>query len=134
MTEPDAATVRWLNLLNGSPSFVIRIAPRSHAPTVVQVEIVPEDDGVYWIAGTTTLPRGDRISSVFEVDTSAGGGLVSVQWKVDGAWMSPSDTTRVRRALDAEERDLFPFDWTYAVPVARDVYHDENIGGSDDPS
>lgn len=125
MAEPDTATVRWLNLLNGSPSFVIRIGPRTHAPSVVQVEIVPEDDGVYWVAGTTTLPRGDRIPSVFEIDTSAGGSLVSVHWRIGGTWMSSSDKTRVLAALSAEEGDVFPFDWSYAIQVACDVYHDE---------
>ena len=56
MTEPDTNTIRWLNLLYGSPSFVIRIDPRSQTPTVVQINVVP-NDGTYWIAGTTILPR-----------------------------------------------------------------------------
>lgn len=124
MTEPDIITIQWLNLLHGSPSFVIRIDPHTDAPTVVQVEIVPKDDGVYWIAGTTTLPRGDRIPSVFEVDTSAGGSLAGVHWKIDGGWISSSEKRRALSALDAEEGEVFPFDWTYAIPLAQDIYHD----------
>ena len=125
MNETDAVAIRWLNLLHGSPGFVIRIDPRTGASTVLQVEVVPDDDGVYWIAGTTTLARGDRIPSVFEVDTTAGGSLGGVYWKIDGSWMSSLETARILRALDAAEGDVFPFDWAYAVPLARDVYHDD---------
>lgn len=126
MTDPDTAVIRWLNLLRGSPGFVIRNDPHTGAPSVVQVEIVPDDDGVYWIAGTTTIPRGDVISSVFEVDTSAGGSLMGVYWRIDGTWISSSEKTRALGALDAAEDDVFPFDWTYAVPLAHDIYHDES--------
>lgn len=125
MTMIDSMTVQWLNLLRGSPSFVIRIHPRTHAPTVVQVEVVPDDDGIYWLAGTTTLPRGDRIPSVFEIGASADGSLAGVHCKINETWMSPADTARVRRTLDAEGRDLFPFAWTDAVRLARDAYHDD---------
>jgi len=114
--------------------FVIRTDPHTHTPTVVQIEIVPEGDGVYWIAGTTIQPRGDRVPSVFKVDTSAGGSLVGVHWKVDGSWISSSEKGRALSALAADEEDVFPFDWTYAVPVARDIYHDENNAGSGEPS
>lgn len=124
MTEPDIATIQWLNLLHGSPGFVIRIDPRTGGSTVVQVEVVPDDDGVYWIAGTTTLPRGDRLPSVFQVDTATGGRLMGVHWKIDRAWMPSSETARIRRVLDAAEHDLFPFAWTYAVPLTRDIHHD----------
>lgn len=118
------AMAQWLNLLHGAPDFVIRLGPRTDAPTVVQVERVPDDDGVYWIAGTTTLPRGDLLSSVFEVDTSAGGSLVDVHWKIDGGWTRSSNSAQILSALDAAENDVFPFDWAYAVPLTRDIYHD----------
>ncbi|SHK71077.1 hypothetical protein SAMN05421803_12914 [Nocardiopsis flavescens] len=124
MNDTDATTIQWLNLLHGSPSFVIRIDPRTSTPTVVQVEVVPDDDGVYWIAGTTTLPRGDVLPSVFQVDTAAGGSLLGVHWKIHGRWMSSSDRTQVLAALDAGEGDMFPFNWTYVVPLARNVYLD----------
>lgn len=127
MTAVDSATIQWLNLLHGSPSFVIRIDPRTGAPTVVQVEIVPEDDGRYWVAGTTILARGDRIPSVFEVDTTAGSSLAGVYWKIDETWMSSTEKTRILPALHAAVDDVFPFDWTYAVPLARDVYHDDTV-------
>ncbi|MCR8945595.1 hypothetical protein NW249_26160 [Streptomyces sp. OUCMDZ-4982] len=120
----DVATTQWLNLLHGSPSFVIRIDPRTGAPAVTQVEVVPDDGCVYWIAGTTTLPRGDRIPSVFEVAPSAGGSLLGAHWKIGASWMSSSDRAQVFAALNAEENDVFPFDWSYAVPLARDIYHD----------
>lgn len=125
MTTSDATTAQWLNVLHGSPSFVIRVDPRTGAPTVAQIEVVPDDDGLYWIAGTTTLPRGDRIASVFEVDTMSGGSLVGVHWRINGTWVTSSEKTRVFHALHADEGDVFPFDWSYAVPLARDLYHDE---------
>jgi len=70
------STIQWLNLLHGSPSFVVRIDPRDGRGIVSQVEVIPNDDGIYWVAGTTVIKRGDSIPSVFEVDTSSGGELV----------------------------------------------------------
>ncbi|WP_420113486.1 hypothetical protein [Pseudactinotalea sp.] len=124
MSEPDATTIQWLNLLHGSPTFVIRIDQLTGTPTVVQVEVVPEDDAIYWIAGTTMPPRGDRIPSVFQVDTSAGGNLVGVYWKIGPTWISSAEPSQALGALAARERDIFPFDWSYAVPLTRDCYHD----------
>ncbi|MFI8595638.1 hypothetical protein ACIGCK_14555 [Microbacterium sp. NPDC078428] len=124
MTEPDTNTIRWLNLLYGSPSFVIRIDPRSQTPTVVQINVVP-NDGTYWIAGTTILPRGDLTPSVFKIDTSVGGSLAGACWKIDGTWMPSSEKMRILPALDAEEVDVFPFDWPSSIPLPHDVDHDD---------
>lgn len=118
------STIQWLNLLHGSPSFVIRIDPQDGRAMVLQVEVIPHDDGIYWVAGTTVIKRGDSIPSVFEIDTSSGGEFVAVYWKMNGTWISSSDKEKVFNVLGADERDVFPFDWSYSVKLAHDIFHD----------
>lgn len=67
---------------------------------------------------------GDRIASVFEVDTLSGGSLVGVLWRINGTWVISSEKSRILHALHADEGDVFPFEWSYVVPLARDLYHD----------
>lgn len=117
----DQATKQWLNLLNGSPSFVIRLGD-GH-PNVQKVPKVPANDGLYWMAGTTKTARGDLIKSVFEVDTDAGGSLTGVYWFIEGKWITSSEKSAAYKALKATEAEIFPFDWEFTVPLEDDMFH-----------
>lgn len=77
---------------------------------------------VYWVAGETTLHSGRKLESVFRVDTNAGGSLVSVFWKVNGQWHRHDDADTLA-ALEMLKGEVFPFDWSLAVPLEEDIFH-----------
>jgi hypothetical protein len=118
----DRELVQALNLLQSSPSFVLRQCD-DRRMDVSQVALVPNDGSVYWIAGESQLPVGRAIPSVFIVE-NGGGNLIAVYWFIDKAWCKPSDPDTLAK-LDLRREDVFPFDWSYAVPVENDIYHAE---------
>jgi len=120
----DTTLLQWLNLLNLSPDFVIRHGNENESSTTTAIPLVPKDDGDYWIAGVTILANGNRLDSVFIVDTNSGGELSSVYWKIDNKWWDFFERPAVFAALSLNEKDVFPFDWQFSVPLEEDIFHD----------
>lgn len=119
----DRTTIQWLNLLHSSPTFVLRIGDSNENATVKNVNIVPKNDGEYWIHGKTILKNKIVIPSVFIVDTNTGGSLSGVYWTINNIWWDFNNRPNVFQALCVEEQDVFPFNWTFSVGLEEDIYH-----------
>ncbi len=111
-----------LQFLSGQKSWVYREMPGQDKAEVLTSPTIPKETGVYWIAGETTLRSGQKLESVFRVDTDAGGSLVSVFWKVNGQWHRHDDADTLA-ALGVSNDEVFPFDWSLAVPLEEDIFH-----------
>lgn len=120
----DKTMGQWLNLVHTSPKFVIRMGAEQENANVVSPPVVPKGDGEYLVAGQTELKNGSQIPSVFLVDTNAGGTLVGAYWHIAGAWWDFQDRPAVFEALSVSEAEAFPFDWSYAVALEEDIFHD----------
>jgi len=118
----DAELLQDLQFLNSQPSWVYRELPGEDRAELLEPATVPAETGVYWIAGETTLHAGRKLESVFCVDTDAGGELVSVFWKIGDHWYRHDDTDTLA-ALELSQDEVFPFDWSYVVPLEEDIYH-----------
>lgn len=116
----DLETGKWLNLLRGSPRFVLKDKPDGGVQ-VLSLPKVPASDGFYWVYGKTILKSGNEVESVFHLDTDSGGELYEVFWWIDGSWYDHRD--RETRALLGSDREIFPFDWKYSVELAEDLHH-----------
>ena len=116
--SPDIA--KNLNLLRQSPAFALR-ETGDGGFAVVSPSTIPADGSIYWLAGESRLPVGSTVPSVFVV---GGGGseLVRVYWHVHDTWVQ-SDDPRALDLLAADRSAVFPFDWSYAIPVANDIFH-----------
>ena len=114
--------VQFLNLLEDSPSFVIRIDEKSQKGTVSNPASVSDGDGNYLIHGTTIAACGAEITSVFSVNTNAGGEISAIYWKTSNGWMDNQDPTALK-ALDFAQSEMYPFDWAFSVPLDNDIFH-----------
>ena len=112
-----------MNMLRISPSFVLRQTSADGSADVIKLDKIPANDGIYWVAGSTTLKCGKQISSVFCVDTDSGGTVESIFWWIEGRWYEQQDEAALR-ALGLMREDAFPYDWKYHVPLTEDIYHD----------
>jgi hypothetical protein len=120
ITDPELG--KDLQFLNSQRSWVYREIPEENVAQVLSPPSIPKATGVYWIAGETVLHCGRRLDSVFQVDTDSGGELMSVYWHIGGQWYKHDDED-VLRALEVSRDDVFPFDWSFAVPLEEDVFH-----------
>ena len=116
----DDETRRMLNLLVASPTFVL--AERDDDPEIRSLESIPSNSGFYWVAGTSTFAGGREVSSVFVVDSDAGGELWRVYWLLEAGWFESTDEAALE-AAGLTRGEVFPFDWRLAVPLQRDVFH-----------
>jgi len=116
--------VKHLNLLRTSKRFVMREIGDSGEAEVFVSPLVRSATGMYWMAGTTALSNGREIESVFHVDTDAGGELLATYWWIDDQWFKHDDKAAYV-ALGLTRKEVFPFDWRFAVPLEVDVFHDE---------
>lgn len=121
--ENDQATIQWLNLVHMSPTFVVRVGTKNAKPTVQSPKIIPSGDGEYWVAGSTKLKCGTELDSVFIVDTDADGALLGVYWRIADQWWDFQNRPGVFEAIGACESEVFPFDWSYSIPLESDLYH-----------
>ena len=116
--SPDIA--KNLNLLRQSPTFALReTADAGFA--VVTPSIIPSDGSIYWLAGESRLPCNAAVPSVFVI---GGGGSdpVRIYWYASDTWVQ-SDDPRALELLGTDKSGAFPFDWSYAIPVANDIFH-----------
>ncbi|MGC1275901.1 MAG: hypothetical protein WBC44_19520 [Planctomycetaceae bacterium] len=118
----DAGFRQDLQFLSGQKSWVYREMSGRSKAEVLTPATIPKETGVYWVAGETTLHSGRKLESVFRVDTNAGGSLVSVFWKVNGQWHRHDDADTLA-ALEMVKGEVFPFDWSLAVPLEEDIFH-----------
>ena len=116
----DDTPRRWCNTIHGTPRSVFWEKPGSDVE-VAWPEVIPADTGLYWVAGTTTVACGREVASVFIVDTDSSGELSAVFWTVeDGEWIDSQDEDAPAR-LGLERSEVFPFDWSYAIPLEQDA-------------
>jgi len=90
---------KWLNLVHSAPNFVIWIEKADSTPVVQQFKIIPNNKGEFWVAGDTILKSGQKIPSVFIVDTNSGGSLMDAYWNIDDKWWNFQDRPSVEMAL-----------------------------------
>ncbi len=114
----DERTTQFLNLLRGSPTFVII---EGHAAADVRIEQIPEIPtgvGICWVAGTLTTAAGTHLDAVHKVSTDDGGELAGSFVWTDG-WFT---TEALPVVLGIAPERVFPFDYTLSVPLQEDRY------------
>jgi hypothetical protein len=119
----DPELSKRLNLLRSSCNFVMQEVGDQGEAKLMTVPRVPPSSGIYWISGACKLRGGRELESVFRIDTDSGGSLLAAYWWIEGRWFeqdSPDALPTIGLPRDA----VFPYDWTYAVPLAEDIYHD----------
>lgn len=115
--------IQRLNLLGMSKNFVLHENTSDGSADVITINEIPSNDGIYWVAGVTTLKNGNKLESVFRVNTDTGGTLLEVFWKINSTWYDQQNKQAVK-ALGEAKKEIFPYDWSYAVPLKEDIYHD----------
>lgn len=113
---------KWLNLIHSSPKFVIKIDEETGKGFVRSPQIVPANDGEYWVSGVTCLNSGRKLASVFRVQTNSGGTLLGGYWRVGEEWLDLQDEESYAALGSTRDKET-PFDWSYAVPLSEDIYH-----------
>ncbi|WP_146511700.1 hypothetical protein [Thalassoglobus neptunius] len=111
-----------LQFLSGQKSWVYKEVAGQDKAEVLTPSVIAKESGVYWVAGETTLHGGRKLESVFRVDTNAGGSLVSVFWKIADQWYRHDEPDALEK-LDLPKDEVFPFDWSLAVPLEEDIFH-----------
>lgn len=111
-------TAKWLNLLRGSPTFVLVEGMNPGEEKVQQLTRVPSSIGACWISGTVTISSGMTIDAVHVVSTDDGGQLTETYVWVDG-WVRAGDLPEV---LELPSQAVFPFRYTLAVPLEDDRF------------
>lgn len=113
-----------LQFLVTQRSWVMKDIPKKDKSEVLTLKIIPKGTGVYWVAGESRLRSGRKLESVFRVDTDGGGSLVTVFWKINGHWYRHEDADTLS-ALEMKRENVFPFDWSFTVPLEEDIFHVE---------
>ncbi len=122
MKVVDDELRRRLNLVESSKAFVLKEVGNDGSAAVRSVQVVPNDDGIYWVGGATKLANGRELTSVFRVDTNAAGNLLAIYWQIGSDWYE-HDSEETFRALEIQRDEAFPFDWSYRVPLEKDAFH-----------
>jgi hypothetical protein len=117
----DSELAKTLNLPRTSPAFALKQIGNDGSLEVIQLRKIPADSAIYWVSGTSKLASGRDVPSVFVI-ADGGGSLIKVYWYVGDRWFH-SDDADALDALGLSRDEVFPFDWSYALPVANDVYH-----------
>lgn len=117
----DSDLIKRLNLLRTSPGWVFK-ALEDGSMEVLKPDSVPAGDGFYWIGGETTTASGNRIPSVFVVDTDSGAEQCGVFWFVAGDYYEHSESALVAESLGIDATQFFPYSWKYSVTVLGDVH------------
>ena len=112
----DAETTKLCNLLHGSPTFAM-LEDRS----VRRIDRIEPSHGLTTVAGTTFLRDGREVPSVFSIDGATGEVFSSI-WLWKGSWIDSAD--REQRCVVGTDDQLFPYDWSTAVPLASDHLHE----------
>lgn len=115
--------LKWINLLETSPDFALRVDPATQQVTVAKYARVPDADGLFWLFGTTVLACGQSLPSVLLVDTDSGGELCGAYWKTAKGWVD-SQASDIKTVLGLSRDDLLPYDYATQIPLTRDILHD----------
>ena len=114
VTAIDPDLLKRIQLVAGSPKHLVRI---SHPHTVTAPVVLSEQDGFYFVGGTTTPAGGRSLNTVFVVDTDSAAELCGYYWEIDSQWHDGADMTGVLTALALEDADVFPVDYVLNVPA-----------------
>lgn len=117
----DQETIRQLNLIRTQPQFVEKLNDDGSA-NLLKPALIPRETGLYRVAGTTVLKAGHKLESVFVVDTDSGAEQCNVYWYHKGVYYEHRDAGELARTLGISEEDVFPYSWTYHVPIEGDVF------------
>jgi len=115
----DPELAKRLNLLQMSPSFAMRELADGSCQ-VLQMSEIPRDESVYWVAAQSTLADGSTFDTVVII-ANGGGETIKFYMHANGHWFEPADENF---ALEVEKQrdEIFPFDWSYSIPVSNDTY------------
>ena len=113
----DKDMIQRLNLLKSSSTFVLKEVGTAGEAEVLTLPTVPDSSGLYWVSGETTLKSGDKLTSVFRIDTDASGTLLSTYWHVNDHWYSHDDKD-VAGVLNMAREAMFPFDWALGGQIS----------------
>lgn len=118
----DPEFIKYLNLVQSSPSFVVRIEKKTGVATVSNPTVIPDKSGEYLLHGTTTLKGGRKVESIFHIDTDTDGTLRAIYWKVAKSWIN-SQEANAASVLALDPSEIFPFDWAFSIPLEHDIFH-----------
>jgi hypothetical protein len=114
-----------LNLVSGSPTFAMKIR-RDGSAEVLSPKVIPRDDHEYVVAATLKLRSGQVADAVFII-ADGGATHVGIYVRVQKTWLA-SDDPRLPERLGVPRDEIFPFDWSYRIPVANDIFHPPKKG------
>lgn len=121
MSAITSEQTKLLNLLRQNPAFFLCDDSTSGESRLLSLEVVPDHSGTCWISGTLATAAGDTYDAVHVVSTDDGGELQRTYvW--DGVWLAAAD---LPRHLDLDSSLVFPYAYTLAVPLERDIYRDD---------
>ena len=118
--HPDL--IQRLNLVRSAPAFVLHEEGGDGDMSVISPSLIPSNSGVYWVAGVTSAKCRKEIESVFRVNTDDGGSLMAAMWWIGGKWYDQQDPVALS-AMKLSREEMFPYDWSYLVPLEEDIYH-----------
>ena len=108
----------------------MREIPHQEKWELLCLQVIHKGTGDYWLAGETRLRSGQILESVFSVNTDSGGALGDVFWRIDDKWYRQDDLETLA-VLGIKKEDVFPYDWSFAIPLEEDIFHQEESGGKD---
>ena len=119
--------VQFLNLVHLTPGFVIHETDQtSTGSEFINVQTIPNNDGIYWVPGKVIFKNLDEHDAVFVVDTNSGGSFLEVFLYLDKKWWDLIHRDpHLFDVLHVDKDDVFPFDWTFSIPLEYDMYHDD---------
>ncbi|GAB5449257.1 hypothetical protein [Gymnodinialimonas sp.] len=111
----DAEAVKQFNLLTASPTFAISVGAdgvhRLKTPAVIET-------GLWLVGGTSHLPSGDTIASVFEVNADSTDAIARVYWQTPLGWCDTSARPQLLAWMGREDDTLFPCRFETSIPLA----------------
>lgn len=110
-----------LTLLRGAPSFALQVG--ADKIRVSSPDVVPDRSGLWMLSGRATLNNERAVDAVFLIDTDQGGAIRDYWWLVGTTWHEMSARAALLAALDLDESEVFPFDWTTAIALENDIFH-----------
>lgn len=116
----DSEFTKHLNFFLSNPDWAY-CEESEEKMLAIKPDRITKDGETYWLGGTTTLNNGKELGSVFVIQ-DGGAELMKVYWHFEGQWHA-SDDAATPAMLGLNRSDIFPFDWSYAVPVDNDIYH-----------
>lgn len=116
----EAELAQWLNLLAGSKGFVLVEGGPSGGSSLQQLDVVPTEAGMVWLAGRLRLADGDRLDVVLQAHSGTGE-LHGVYVQAAGAWHALVEENVVA-VLGLDRTEVLPFAYELAIPFESDHF------------